>query len=65
MANRRLAELNAKAEDPKLWDDPTAAQSLLRERTRLERAIDSYRRIEREVDDAIELIGRASCRERV
>jgi len=28
----------------------------LRERTRLERAIDSYRRIEREVDDAIELI---------
>ncbi|TMJ61889.1 MAG: peptide chain release factor 2 [Alphaproteobacteria bacterium] len=55
-ANRRLAELNAKAEDPKLWDDPTAAQSLLRERTRLERAIEGYRRIEREVDDALELI---------
>ncbi len=29
---------------------------MLRERIRLERAIDSYRRIEREVDDAIELI---------
>ena len=29
---------------------------MLRERTRLERAIDSYRRIEREVDEAIELI---------
>ncbi len=29
---------------------------MLRERTRLERAIDSYRRIEREVDDAVELI---------
>ena len=28
----------------------------MRERTRLDRAIDSYRRIEREVDDAIELI---------
>src|SRR5205823_4698966 len=56
VANRRLAELNAKAEDPKLWDDPTAAQSLLRERTRLERAIEGDRRIEREVDDAIELI---------
>ncbi|MGC2415463.1 MAG: peptide chain release factor 2 [Stellaceae bacterium] len=55
-ANRRLAELNAKSEDPKLWDDPTAAQAVLRERIRLERAIDSYRRIEREVDDAIELI---------
>jgi peptide chain release factor 2 len=57
VANRRLAELNAKAEDPKLWDDPSAAQALLRERTRLERAIDSYRRIEREVEDAVELIG--------
>jgi peptide chain release factor 2 len=52
VANRRLAELNAKAEDPKLWDDPSAAQALLRERTRLERAIDSYRRIERELGDA-------------
>ena len=30
---------------------------MLRERTRLERAIDSYRRIEREVDEAVELIG--------
>jgi peptide chain release factor 2 len=29
---------------------------VLRERTRLERAIDSYRRIEREVDEAVELI---------
>ena len=57
MANRRLAELNAKSEDPKLWDDPSAAQALLRERTRLERAIDSYRRIEREVEEAVELIG--------
>ncbi|MBV8494111.1 MAG: peptide chain release factor 2 [Alphaproteobacteria bacterium] len=55
-ANKRLAELNSKAEDPKLWDDPAAAQSLLRERTRLERAIEGYRRIEREVDDAVELI---------
>ncbi|HEY8871548.1 MAG TPA: peptide chain release factor 2 [Stellaceae bacterium] len=57
VANRRLAELNAKSEDPKLWDDPSAAQTLLRERTRLERAIDSYRRIEREVEEAVELIG--------
>ena len=30
---------------------------MLRERTRLERAIEGYRRIEREVDDAVELIG--------
>jgi peptide chain release factor 2 len=30
---------------------------VLRERTRLEKAIESYRRIEREVEDAVELIG--------
>ena len=35
--NRRLEELNAKIEDPKLWDDPKAAQELMRERRRLER----------------------------
>jgi peptide chain release factor 2 len=51
-----LSELTAKAEDPKLWDDPDAAQQLMRERTRLERSVEGYRRIEREVDDALELI---------
>ncbi|MBV8088976.1 MAG: peptide chain release factor 2 [Alphaproteobacteria bacterium] len=55
-ATRRLAELNAQAEDPHLWDDPAAAQKLLRERTRLDQAISNYRRIEREVDEARELI---------
>jgi peptide chain release factor 2 len=39
-----------------LWDDPSEAQKVLRERTRLDRAIESYRRIEREVDEAVELI---------
>jgi peptide chain release factor 2 len=39
-----------------LWDDPAAAQKLLRERTRLDQAISGCRRIEREVGEAIELI---------
>jgi len=43
-ATRRLAELNAQAEDQHLWDDPAGAQKLLRERTRLDQAIGSYRR---------------------
>ncbi|HVH75518.1 MAG TPA: peptide chain release factor 2 [Stellaceae bacterium] len=55
-ATRRLAELNAAVENPKLWDDPAAAQDLLRERMRLERAIEGCRRIERELDEAVELI---------
>ncbi|MGH7046087.1 MAG: peptide chain release factor 2 [Stellaceae bacterium] len=56
VATRRLAELNAAAENPLLWDDPAAAQKLLRERTRLDQAIGSYKRIEREVEDTLELI---------
>ncbi|HTS90766.1 MAG TPA: peptide chain release factor 2 [Stellaceae bacterium] len=53
---RRLAELNALAENPQLWEKPSAAQALLRERSRLERGINSYRAIERELDDTLGLI---------
>ncbi len=38
-----------------MWDDPEAAQKLLRERTHLDSAIESCRRIERELDEALEL----------
>ncbi len=55
-ANRRLEELNAKIEDPKLWDDPKAAQELMRERQRLEQGILATRAIERELADTAELI---------
>ncbi|MBV8120671.1 MAG: peptide chain release factor 2 [Alphaproteobacteria bacterium] len=55
-ATRRLAELNAQVENPRLWEDPASAQKLLRERTRLDQAISGYQRIEREVEEALELI---------
>ena len=55
-ANRRLEELNASIEDPKLWDDPKAAQELMRERQRLEQGILATRAIERELADTAELI---------
>ena len=45
-ATKRLQELNAKAEDPALWDNPKAAQELMRERQRLEQAIGATRSIE-------------------
>ena len=35
----RLSELNATAEDPALWNDPLKAQTVMRERTRLESRI--------------------------
>jgi peptide chain release factor 2 len=56
VANRRLAELNAKAEDPNFWNDPEAAQKLARERSRLDHLVGGYKRIEQDYRDALELI---------
>ncbi|HEU4961179.1 MAG TPA: peptide chain release factor 2 [Sphingomonas sp.] len=55
-ALRRLDELNARVEDQSLWDDPKLAQSVMRERQRLDEAISATRAIERERDDTVELI---------
>src|ERR687889_2066468 len=55
-ANRRLDELNAKVEDSALWDDPKAAQEVMRERQRLEHAIRATRSLETELSDTSELI---------
>ena len=51
----RLDELNAKAEDPNLWNKPAEAQKLMRERTQLENAIAGTRKLERDLDDAVTL----------
>ena len=55
-ALKRLDELNAKVEDSTLWDDPKAAQEVMRERRRLEEAIGATRTLERELADTSELI---------
>ena len=55
-ALRRLDELNARVEDPTLWDDPKAAQEVMRERRRLDEAIGATRAIEPELADTVELI---------
>ncbi|MBS4084544.1 MAG: peptide chain release factor 2 [Rhizobiales bacterium] len=55
-SEKRLAELNALAEDPKLWDDPQKASKAMQERTSLEDALGSIRRIETDLSDSIELI---------
>jgi peptide chain release factor 2 len=55
-ALRRLDELNNRVEDPSLWNDPKAAQEVMRERRRLDEAISATRAIERERDDSAELI---------
>ena len=54
-ALRRLDELNNRVEDPALWNDAKLAQSVMRERRRLDEAIGATRAIEKELDDTMEL----------
>jgi peptide chain release factor 2 len=60
-AVRRLDELNNRVEDPKLWDDPKQAQSVMRERRRLEEGIAAVRSIEQEKSDTVELMEMAEA----
>jgi len=55
-AEFRLEEFNARVEDPNLWDDPAAAQKLMRDRQSLVDAIDIYKGIRQDLDDSVELI---------
>jgi peptide chain release factor 2 len=55
-AEHRLEEFNARVEDPTLWDDPAAAQKLMRDRQALVDAIGTYREIAQDLEDQVELI---------
>lgn len=55
-APHRLEEFNARVEDPNLWNDPDAAQKLMRDRQMLVDAIDNYSKLSQEMTDNIELI---------
>jgi peptide chain release factor 2 len=55
-AVRRLDELNARVEDPSLWNDPKAAEAVMRERRRLEASIGTVNTIAQEMADAVEFV---------
>jgi len=55
-ALRRLDELDARVQDPNLWDDPKQAQAVTQEQKRLETAINTVREIEAEMVDAMEFV---------
>jgi peptide chain release factor 2 len=55
-ALRRLDELNARVEDPKLWDNPKEAEAVMKERRRLEAAVGTVNDISGQMADAIEFI---------
>jgi peptide chain release factor 2 len=60
-ALKRLDELNRQVEDPSLWNDPKAAQDVMRERRRLDEAIAATRKLETELTDTVELIEMAEA----
>ncbi|MEX6507928.1 peptide chain release factor 2 [Jiella sp. M17.18] len=53
---KRLDQLNQKAEDPSIWNDPMEGQSLMRERQELEESITAIRGLEQTLADSIDLI---------
>jgi peptide chain release factor 2 len=55
-AEHRLEELNARAEDPNLWNDPAHAQKVMRDRQKLADAIDGYKSLATALSDNMELI---------
>ena len=55
-AQHRLEEVNARVEDPALWNDPARAQKLMRERQQLVDKIGTWNVIDRELTDSLELI---------
>lgn len=55
-AAHRLEEFNARVEDPNLWDDPDAAQKLMKDRQALVDAMASYDTIKQDLSDQQEMI---------
>ncbi|WP_103223605.1 peptide chain release factor 2 [Roseibium marinum] len=52
----RLEELNALSENPELWNEPTKAQKLMRERQQLDDGISGVTALQQDLSDNIELI---------
>ena len=55
-AHTRLEELNARAEDGNLWNDPENAQKLMRERQNISNAIDEYKSMDSSLKDVLEML---------
>ncbi|MGQ3067701.1 MAG: peptide chain release factor 2 [Brevundimonas sp.] len=55
VALRKLDELNARVEDPTLWDNPDEAQAVSRDRSRLEAQVNTVKEMEQGLEDGIML----------
>lgn len=55
-SKKRLLELNARVEDPSLWNNAAEAQKIMRERSSLDSRIGGYEELENGLNDNVELI---------
>lgn len=55
VALRRLDELDALSESADLWNNPAEAQTLMRERNKIQASVDAVRALERDLKDNVEL----------
>ncbi|WP_426023480.1 peptide chain release factor 2 [Brevundimonas sp. PWP3-1b1] len=55
VALRKLDELNARVEDPTLWDKPEQAQAVSRDRSQLEAKINTVKAMEQDLEDGVML----------
>ncbi|MEJ0043483.1 MAG: peptide chain release factor 2 [Rhizomicrobium sp.] len=60
-ALRRLDELNARSEDAAIWNNPQAAQKMMRERQKLDASIGAVRALDNELADALGLMEMAEA----
>lgn len=58
---KQAEALNARAEDPNLWNNPEDAQKTMRERTRVDNLITSYRGMQSQFSDGLELLEMAEA----
>ncbi|MTI09699.1 peptide chain release factor 2 [Curvivirga aplysinae] len=56
VSEKRLLELNARVEDPNLWNDSNEAQKVMQERAALDSQVTGYKELANGLDDNIELI---------
>ncbi|MBL4854553.1 MAG: peptide chain release factor 2 [Robiginitomaculum sp.] len=64
-SERRLAEINALIESPDFWNDAAKAQSMMRERGRLETAFEQISGLENELAETLELLEMAETEDDV
>jgi peptide chain release factor 2 len=59
--SRRLTELNLQLEDSKIWDDPKTAQALGKEKKMLDVVVTSIRKLDADLNGALELFELAAA----